>query len=412
MLCFVLVPAILTGMFGTFRITTGTRITPSMILVFVCLVITTAGLVRKKVRWRQVPLFIPFVLYWIGVALSVIPAVSKLHWARGLLEVSLGYGCFLLGYAYLQNRNQIDSLLKLFMGLTAVTVVLGMLQHVLYNYVRGFLPLLYPDDEDLRWMDQWEGVGRMVGNWSHPSSLGSIINLAAPIALYYYLQSEKVQVKYILIYGLFAAGMLLTNTRTPQVAFVLSFILLTWLLRKRFSRLVLPLAVSSLILLMAAPLVVTAIMRFDLSDPVEASTVEGRAEARAEAFLLFIRNPILGIGKYNYQDRVFIADPNAQGATHNVPLEEAAETGLVGLIPFLVLLFLAFRGDFRRTRLPPELYALCATLFVACFAMIVESMAENSLLLWQVACMFWLFRGISIAIRTRPELFSIAAPTT
>jgi O-antigen ligase len=409
MVCFVIVPVVLTGMLGTFRIASGTRITPSFVVVFVCIAVTTAGLLRQRVRWRQLPLSIPFALYWIGVALSAIPAVSKLHWARGLLEVTLGYGFFLLGYGYLQTRHQIDQLLKIFMGLSVVTVLLAILQHLLYDYVRVFLPLLYPEGEDLEWMDHWEGVGRMVGNWTHPSTLGSLINMAAPIALYYYLESEKPQLRYILIYGLFAVGVLLTSTRTPQVAFVVSFVLLALLLRKRISRLIFPLMAFFLILLITAPSVFSSITRFDLSDPTEASTVEGRAEARAEAFLLFIRSPIFGVGKYNYQDRVFITNPNAQGATHNVPLQEAAETGLVGLVPFLILLVAAFRGDFRRSRLPPELRAIAATLFVGCIAILVESMAENSLLLWQIGCMFWLFRGMSIAIRTRPEGFAIAA---
>jgi len=408
MACTLIVPAVLAGVIWTFKVGAGTRIAPTLVVAFICIVITSFGLLRQNVDWRRLPLLIPFSMYWIAVALSYFPAVSKMHWARGLLETSLGYGFFLLGYGYLQNRAQLRSLLKLVVVVVVVTVLFGLVQLWLLDYLHGLIPLLY-DEMDTYWVYHWAEPGRMVANWAHPSYLGAIINLAAPIALCYYLESERLQLKYLFAYCLLGFGVVMTSTRTPIVAFVISSAFLVVLLRKNMSRLVLPLFGFLLLGGFAAPFVISSIQRFDLSDPDNQATVVGRAEGRYAAYLLFLEHPLRGVGSRNYQDVVFIADPNAQGETHNVFIEEAAETGLMGVVPFIALLYLAFRGDFRRLReCPRDLRAISYALFAACIAIVIECFAENSLLVWQISSLFWLFRGISVAIRTRQG--SLCAP--
>ena len=412
MVCTLIVPAVLAGVLWTFKVGGGTRIAPGLVVAFVCIVITSFGLLRQNVDWRHLPLLIPFSIYWIAVAVSYFPAASKIHWARGLLETTLGYGFFLLGYVYLQNRTQLRSLLKLVVVVAVVTVLFGLLQLWLLDYLHGLIPLLY-DEMDTYWVYHWAEPGRMVANWAHPSMVGAIINLTAPIALCYYLESEKVQLKYLFAYCVLAFGVVMTSTRTPIVAFTIASVLLIVLLRKNLSRLALPLVGFLLLAGLAAPFVISSIQRFDLSDPDNEATVVGRAESRYAAYLLFLEHPIGGVGSRNYEDLVFIPDPNARGATHNVFIEEAAETGLMGVVPFIVLLYLAFRGEFRHSQeCSRELRAISYALFAGCIAILLECLAENSLLVWQISSLFWLFRGISLAIRTRPGSFYAPALAT
>jgi O-antigen ligase len=156
--------------------------------------------------------------------------------------------------------------------------------------------------------------------------------------------------------------------------------------------------------ILVLPFAFSSLQRFDFEDPDNVLTIEGRAMARYEAYLLFLQNPWLGVGKFNYQDRVFFTDPNAQGATHNVFVEEAAETGLLGVVPFVILLYAAFRSDFRRHKEQPwDLRAISIALSAACFAILVECLAENSLLVWQIACLFWIFRGVAVAMQSMPH---------
>jgi len=120
-----------------------------------------------------------------------------------------------------------------------------------------------------------------------------------------------------------------------------------------------------------------------------------------------VQNPVLGIGARNYSDRVVFAEAGAQQAAHNVFVQQAAETGLVGITAFIVLLYAALQVDFHRPRAQPqELRDLSWALFAACLAILVECLAENPLYVWQIWCLFWLFRGMSVAVRTRPENFT------
>jgi O-antigen ligase len=402
-----IVPAVFTGEMWTFQVGTGSRITAGFVVVSACSLITIFGLLRQRVDRRRLPLLKLFLLFEIGVLLSGISAVSKLHWARGVIEVSIGYGFFLLGYLGLQNRIQLHAFLKLFLGLGVVTVLFGMIQYWLNDLMFGLYPLLY-DAEDIGFVEHWHGIGRMVANWAHPSNLGSIINLTAPIALYYYLESDRIQLKYILVYGFMVVGVLMTSTRTPMVALLVSSGVLVILLRRRISRLVLPMTIFVVIVLAIAPFVFSSLQRFDLSDQRNEETIEGRNVLRYEAYLLFLQNPGLGVGARNYQDRVFFADPALRGnAAHNVFIEIAAETGLLGLVAFLALLYVALRSDFRWAARPPaELRGISCALFASCLAILVECLAENSLYVWQIWCLFWLLRGISMAIRARSEAFS------
>jgi O-antigen ligase len=407
--CILIVPAVLTGELWTFKLTTGTRITPSLIVVFACVLVLVANIHKQKIKWRRLPLLIPFLMYILGTTLSYFPSVSKIHWARGLLETTLGLGLFLVGYVYLQSRNQLHFLLKLVLAAGVITTLLGLFQYWFLSYLRGVLPLIY-DDIAINWVYYWADGGRIVANWAHPSDLGSVINLSAPIALYYYLESEKINLKYLFAYSVLAFGVIMTATRTPMVTFAVSSFILIVLLRKHISRLFLPFISLVMLGVAALPFMVYSLQRFDLSDPDNAATVAGRAATRYEAYLLFLQHPILGVGSRNYTDLVFFADPSAQGDTHNVFIQEAAETGLLGVVPFLLVLYLAFRGTLRRNpKQTWEVYGLCCALFAMGIATVLECLAENPLFVWQISCLFWLFRGIALALRDRPESFDDSA---
>jgi O-antigen ligase len=285
------------------------------------------------------------------------------------------------------------------------TVVFGLLQHGLFDSARTFFPTLY-NERDIPAMEQWHNAGRITANWVHPSNFGSIINLTAPLALYYYLESETLQLRYLIVYGLLGVGVLMTGTRTPIVAFAVSAILLMVILRRRMSRLILPLAAFALIAIATLPFVFSSLVRFQMDDPENQVTVASRAVTGLEALLLFIHNPVLGVGSRNYQDRVVFDELGAQYAAHNVFIQEAAETGVVGITCLMILLYAAFRDDFRGPQSrSPELRALSWALFVGCVAILIECLAQNSLYVWQIWCLFWLYRGIAAAIRTRPEAF-------
>jgi O-antigen ligase len=252
-------------------------------------------------------------------------------------------------------------------------------------------------------IEEWQAQGRMVANWVHPSNFGSLLNIAAPIALYFCLNPRKNRFVPLLVFLIIAAGIFLTATRTPIIAFCLSNALLFILMRAWKAGLWV-LTVALILLLLAAPLFSVGFQRFNFSEQENVITVDQRRLLWLEAASLFMQYPVTGIGARNFQDQNLV-DPTL--ATHNIYLEVAAETGTIGLLAFLFLLYRAFRFEFSSEKgsLPQELQNLRYALLCSSLSIVLESLTDNDFYVWQIWCLFWLVRGLSAAIAVRPQAF-------
>jgi putative inorganic carbon (HCO3(-)) transporter len=132
--------------------------------------------------------------------------------------------------------------------------------------------------------------------------------------------------------------------------------------------------------------------------------VESRGLMWMEALSFFVQHPVIGIGARNFPD---LSVTGANMATHNIYLEVAAETGAIGLIAFLYLLYRALRIDLNRGKssLPQELQNLRYALLCSALSIVLESITDNDFYVWQVWCLFWLIRGLSAVIAARPQAF-------
>ncbi len=403
LLCYLSIPAVAAGEFGRFETGGGTLIAPSLIVVAVwALGFFLAMLLERGKSFRRLPLIGPFAVFWLAIALSLINAVSVLHWARGLLEAILGFAFFAYGQVYLKDRRQLVACLRILVWLAVFTVVFGVLQHALFDSLEGLFALLYSKSE-IPFIEMWHSQGRMVANWVHPSDFGSLLNIAAPIALYYYLSAKEKRLVPFLLFLAIAAGILLTATRTPIIAFCLSSAVLCFLMRAR--KIGVFIMSSAVLLLVVGPsLFSLTSQRFNFSDEGNLGTVDERKLLWFEAASFFVQHPVVGIGARNFTDQVE-AVPDMP--VHNAYLEAATETGTIGLLAFLYLLYRAFRVDFsaRKICLPRDVQNLKHALFCSSLAIAVESLTDNDFYVWQVWCLFWLVRGFSAAIVARPERF-------
>jgi O-antigen ligase len=124
------------------------------------------------------------------------------------------------------------------------------------------------------------------------------------------------------------------------------------------------------------------------------------------ALRLFRATPIFGIGMRNYPDRARGSDPMAEFSIHNSLIQNLTELGVFGFAAFLFLLFRALQADFRPPLAAcPELRPLRAALFCSSAAILLESLLENSLAIWQVLALFWLLRGVALVISQNPAAF-------
>lgn len=422
-LCYFLLPACFLGFIGAFTFHKKTIITPSLLLVGGSMIVV-AGLAFRWGKLRNFPLFWPLVGYLGAVILSGIPSVSRLHWARGLLEVGLAF-CFLLyPYFFLRNRRQLDRCLYVLIALAVAAVTFAALQIFYFNSLPRLMKALYRVP-DIWWIWNWTAEGRMVGNWIHPGFLSSILNLIAPLPLYFYFREKRARrFFWLTVYCFLAGGLLLANTRTSAIALGCSALSLAYLMRVR-QRAVLALLCALALGIVLPPLAhrfgkpvfilqeeigdTDILGRFALFDTRNLRTIEMRRITQRVALQLFRSHPLFGIGMRNYGDRAAKLDPMARYSVHNIIVQHLAETGLLGIAAFTILILAALRCDFQPDlRKFGDLQFLRYAFLASSAAVLLETLAKNSLYIWQVAAIFWLVRGLSLTVASRPEAFSPA----
>lgn len=106
--------------------------------------------------------------------------------------------------------------------------------------------------------------------------------------------------------------------------------------------------------------------------------IQGRASENLTAWVMFTSKPFLGVGLSNfpslyqeYTKSLGLAPSASNRSPHNLYLEVAAETGMVGLAVFLIMVWLAFRSTLYAIRKFHDLgmddYANMATGFAIAF---------------------------------------------
>lgn len=400
-LVFAIIPIIFLGYCWQLQVGE-TLVVPSLLLVSVWMFWVANPVLLSGRRLRQFPQFWPVTLYYLALLASLWHSVSVLHWGRGLLETSIGLAFFLHPYYFMKSESDLDTLLKIFTGFAGLAVVFALFQHLFFPFMEGTLRLFY-SASDIDTIVEWRDEGRMVGNWLHPSYLGSILNLAAPIAMWNFFEAKKHRSWHLGLFGLIGVGIFLTNTRTPIIVFVASSLLFAILIRRLALRVVVTILSVVLLVVLTVPGI---FQRFNFAQPENDVSVVQRQVLWTEALALFLGSPIVGVGARNYMDRAVLPDFDGDSTVtlyvHNVYLQHAAETGLFGLLAFLYLLYTSMRTDFmpicnESVRMRNLRYAL----FCASLAILIEAFSENAVYVWQIGCLFWLIRGVAVALSSK-----------
>jgi O-antigen ligase len=182
--------------------------------------------------------------------------------------------------------------------------------------------------------------------------------------LWYKLNSIEMNGSRILFYNmlivLVAYCIFLTETRTIMLALIIGTAIIymkgfKYLHRKTFYfYLSISLVVIASIIISPTLLKSTSFYQHRL---MKKETADGRIETYKVAARMFSTNPVMGIGIRNFKDEMETYATGMElkysvfgGSTlHNSYLVLAAETGITGLIPFLLIILLAYRFSNRLT---------------------------------------------------------------
>lgn len=353
---------------------------------------------KKKVK--KPPLFFP-ILVWLAVgALSTLTNLifTTLNFDRAffyfLKEIEFFVFYFYIFY-HIRNTDSAKFLIKVWIFLGAVNVL-----YVVYQMIVG-------SPFDTGWgLRSGEYGAAAVGEWGvFPSGAFFLIIFVFLINLflYYFLSLNISKVKKAIL-GVLAVSPALgvfgsaSNTNFLGLVFALSLTLFFLFLRKRNFKLIL-LAISILIFMAIIFILALENIRFVtrllvILSPshIPINYLSGR---------IFYWFPIVEtILEYPLFSLLLGAGKGFIGEAHNQYLRNFAETGVIGSIAFLFLIFVILKLTFKTysKEQDPFCLSLSAGFLVATLTMLFLSLATEPFIVVKCSSVYWSFAAITMAV--------------
>jgi len=237
-----------------------------------------------------------------------------------------------------------------------------------------------------------------------PGGFASFLLPLLLIAVNIFLTSKTPKVKFGMgcLSGIGIAALLLTLTRAAWIGFALGFI---WLLfanakiRKRSA--VVSLSLVSILVLVGF-IFFSSVLTERLSADHNAA-YEERANLMSIAWNVIKANPFFGVGAgaYGHVYRSYVTPDQEKWlyVVHNVYLLKWAETGVFGLLSFLMLLWVGFRQALSCSRLEDETMSSLALGWSAGLVGLIFEMNLDTSLGYQTQALFWVMLGLTLAIK-------------
>jgi O-antigen ligase len=342
--------------------------------------------IPRNIQWP----FYAFVLFCVGsIVIHVVPIPVAIDASRVVFQSML----FILLTMYtLEDEKRLHQFINALIISSVIIAIYGVIEYAFKI-------------ESPRWEHKKDtGTFRIISIMSNPNALAGYLNmiLAFTTALVLFIQDRKMKLLYLLACVPLFLALLLTFSRGAWIAFVAMGIFYIWVWNKKW---LLSLPVVAAIIPFIFDYLPSAITGriMALFDPkyYQMSSEYGRISFWTEALIKMKNNPIFGVGMGTFGDSV----PHR----HNMPfstwvdnhyLKMGAEIGLLGLIAFLVLLYVLFRQahllakNTTSDREKAYLMGICGVFIV----MFVQNVTAS---IWEaltVAVYFYAFIGIVFAL--------------
>lgn len=338
---------------------------PSLLQVLAIPMSMTAALVGAREGWRGLrhPLVAASLAWGLMVAASTTWADSVTFADEELVETARGLAIFLLVVLLTTTRRRLRLAITALVAVTATLGALGLIQGLSGLDWGEFGGLARIKDAQI-YGDVFEE--RIAGPWGDPNFFAQNLLLVLPLAgaLAWDADSPRRRVAFLVASLLILGGLFFTYSRGAALALAVQTVLLLPLLGRAHRRAVLGLGMVGILLLLLLPTGFGARMATiaelvpgseGVVDPD--SSFEERRVVTGTAWLMFLDHPVAGVGAGNYTVHfdAYAAEMHSAGREyfdgdgdgdrrqypHNLYLEVAAETGLLGLSVFLGLLAVA-----------------------------------------------------------------------
>ncbi|MCX6762755.1 MAG: O-antigen ligase family protein [Candidatus Moranbacteria bacterium] len=324
---------------------------------------------------------IPNTKYWVSIALIFVGLISSViankNFYTGFGAIK-GWFIFPIIFSIiLYDALKYDgillkkSLLALFFSGVAVSVV---------GVVYKFLGILTFD-------------GRLKILWDSPNQLAMFLAVPFLIGLFFSLRERNVNKKRLYVLSLVLTGLILYYTLSygAWLAIAVALIVIFWLkYRKKEQKKYL--VIFAMILLVA--LAWASVYKYkSIANLGERSSLASREMIWKSAGLMIENNPIFGIGPGNFQEKYLeyqkYFPPYLEWSVpqpHNIFLAFWLESGLVGLISFLILLFYFFRDNKKAIQANHEISILLLGIMIY---ILVHGLIDTTYWRNDLAVVFW-----------------------
>jgi putative inorganic carbon (HCO3(-)) transporter len=248
--------------------------------------------------------------------------------------------------------------------------------------------------------------GRISGTMDHPNGYAAAMVARLPLALFLLPSERHPGRRALLAFAVITMlyGVLLSGSRGGMIALVLALVLFIIRQKHKLFYLLLLLTVVLTFLIIAPPHIKE---RLGLQ-PTEYNTTDYSQERRLTyqqfGLELFQQNPVAGIGlsgfstAYARSEYRFMQTDEVKRVAHNMYLEIATGTGILGLIPFLALLAMALYSAFRAAQRAAGQDAFLASTANGVLAGLAGFLVASFFLSEQYEKTLWLLIALTVVV--------------
>ncbi len=321
------------------------------------------------------------------------------------------------------NKNNIHSFLTVLIATGAGACLMAILQVYMPSMqITGYNSMVEFGHRDAGIVDSEHlksgGFIRPTGTMGHPNWLSFFMVTLLPLTFYMFLRSKSwLKLFALVVLGMQGVAMVLTHDRMAMVGFlcVAFFCVITQVIKITRIRIV-GILLGIVVFFLIAP--ATYIERvFSPSHYKQSSSINTRWELLMGGLDQFAQHPILGVGSGNFGIHFMIHNKHTEAATtiwhmrdvdktsvsdytmaaHNMYVEVAAETGIIGFVLYMAFILMGIRNMNRIRKRPGENpYKLTAT-------MVMISMfgfcCLGFLLHAQLQKIMWIVLGLSVVVK-------------
>lgn len=350
---------------------------------------------RKEESFKVSPIDLPIIIFLaIMIIMFVINSPDHRIGLEGLRAVVQYILWYFVVLQLLKDKKSAKMLCLVF-----VLVISVIAMHGVFQYIIGV-------DMPSNWVDSKEaGVRtRVFSILTSPNILGSLITLALPLCLSFINIFKKIKTKFVFsFFALMMLGTLMfTFSRGAWIGFAFAIAMYVFLKDKR---LFIPVIILGVLAIFLVPGIFDRISYMLSEEYITSSLRGGRLIRWITGLKILSNSPIMGVGLGHFGGAVAMnhelfylvgLDPTKTFYMDNYYLKMAVETGIVGLIAFVSLMYQIIINGARTIRITKDKMSreLEIGIISGLFGVIIHNFVENVFEVPMMSSCFWLLVAV------------------